>query len=149
MDKQSAKQLLLLGGVLLGGSSVGSLLTLFAAPIGVWGLILVAASYLAIAGTGALFLTNISLTGLFTVMTIRRPWPVLWHPYIHPMKQSGPWAAGLLIIWVGAIALSASLALISRSLTLRGVCSQHRTTQFLLSWICGLCIGRLLTVSFG
>lgn len=133
----------LLKTVVLIGIPVGVLLALFSAPYWILGIVLLLGVYLAIAGTGALFLVNLGLTGLFFAMAVRRPWPEAWYDYIHPITQARPWASVLLAIWVGAIMLSGFLGMEAQELCLAKVSPRYRITRFVFSWLSGLGIGGL------
>ncbi|NER80132.1 MAG: hypothetical protein F6K42_11235 [Leptolyngbya sp. SIO1D8] len=145
MNQKWLQHLSLLSVVLIGGSLVGILLNLFASPIWVWGLTLLMVSHLALSGTGALFLANISLTGLFFVTTVRRSWPEVWYSYINPMTQPQSWAMILFMIWLSMIAISVVLGLIASNLTFNRVRSRDRLAQIIFSWFSGLWAGYFLT----
>lgn len=100
--------------------------------------------YLAISGTGSLFLINLALTSAFTVVVLNRLWPASFYPYIHPIKQPQQWAIAVLMVWVIAIAQVVFMALSAQQLILIQIGLRKRVALFCLNWVGGLCIGALI-----
>ncbi|MEO1095427.1 MAG: hypothetical protein AAFX01_11065 [Cyanobacteria bacterium J06638_28] len=129
------------------GTFAGCLLTLFDVPWWITGAFVLMVLQLALSGTAALFMINVGLTGLFFFCTVYRPWPKLWYGSINPTLQPRLWAISLLGIWLATTALIIGLGILGQEYILGGKKWGERCRRFLISWLSGWFIGRLLAIA--
>jgi len=100
-------------------------------------------AHLIVVGADAIVLANVWVIAMIFIAAVAKAWPPIWDSQV-PVGNARLWAVGLLLVWMGAIALVVLLAFarqviqvkaLSPSFLLRGTVLLSWLTTMLGYWI--------------